>query len=246
MYEQINCPCCGALPVYIPAYFSQFVIWRTSGVKPKSNVVTSLAHCVKCNFYFSLHRFNDSEIKLLYNGYRGPQYNIMRQECEPEYKGELYSQEYIKKRKEFIVSLITKHTSSLESILDFGGDDGTYIPNVPIKCVYDLSGAKPQSGIKIHDLDSDNKYDLVMNCQVLEHVSDLDKLINQIKNCTKEYLYIEVPAYRDPPIGNMVIGEHINFFRESSLHALLNKHNIKIIDTAIDYDLKVLAVLGKL
>jgi hypothetical protein len=77
-------------------------------------------------------------------------------------------------------------------------------------------------------------------------VSDVDKLINQLKNCAKEYLYIEVPAYRNPPSINMVIGEHINFFRQSSLHALLNKHNIKIIDTAVDYDLQVLAVLGKL
>ena len=85
-----------------------------------------------------------------------------------------------------------------------------------------------------------------MNCQVLEHVSDVDQLIIDLKIRTKEYLYIEVPAYRDPPTINMVIGEHINFFRERSLHTLLNKHNINIVDTAVDYNLKVLAVLGKI
>jgi hypothetical protein len=44
----------------------------------------------------------------------------------------------------------------------------------------------------------------------------------------------------------MIIGEHINFFRGTSLQSLLNKHNIKIIKTAIDYDLGVLGILGKI
>jgi len=246
MYRQTACPCCGTQPVFLPAYFSQFVIWRTTGIKPESNVATSLSHCKHCDFYFSSERFDDNEIESLYQGYRNTQYNRMRQECEPKYKGELYSLEYIKQRKDFINNLINKHTSNLTSILDFGGDDGTYIPDVAVRCVYDLSGVELKQGISRHHLNSDCTYDLVMNCQVLEHVPDIDKLINQLKNCTKEYLYIEVPAYRDPPAVDMVIGEHINFFRESSLHALLNKHNIKIIDTAVDYELKVLAVLGKL
>lgn len=246
MYTQTACPCCGTQPVLVPAWFSQFVIWRTSGTKPESNVPTSLAHCKHCDFYFASERFDDHELERLYQGYRNPQYNRMRTECESEYKVELYSQEYVKQRKDFINNLINKHTSNLISVLDFGGDDGTYIPDVPVKCVYDLSGTEPRAGVVRHSLDSNNTYDLVMNCQVLEHVSDVDKLINQIKNCAKEYLYIEVPAYRHPPSINMVIGEHINFFRQSSLHALLNKHNIKIIDTAVDYDLRVLAVLGKL
>jgi hypothetical protein len=246
MYRQTNCPCCGTQPVLMPAYFSQFVIWRTTGTKPESNVSASLAHCKNCDFYFSPQRFDDNEIERLYQGYRNTDYNSMRQECEPNYQGELYSSEYVNQRKEFINVLINKHTTNLRSILDYGGDDGAYIPDVPIKFVYDVSGVEPKAGVNKHSLDSDSKYDLVMNCQVLEHVPNIDKLVDQLKKCTKEYLYIEVPAYRNPPLDNMIIGEHINFFRQSSLHALLNKHNIKIIDTAVDYDLRVLAVLGKI
>ena len=85
-----------------------------------------------------------------------------------------------------------------------------------------------------------------MNCQVLEHVSDINQLIVNLKDLTNNYLYIEVPAYRKPPAIDIVVGEHLNFFRKSSLIALLNRHNIQIVETAVDYDLQVLAVLGKI
>lgn len=246
MYNQVNCPCCDSQPVLIPAQLSQFVHWRITGNDPGSNTTAFLCHCEQCNFYFSLQRFDDNEMQRLYTGYRNQVYNQMRKQCEPGYKEELYSPDYINQRKQFINSLVYKHVSGIQSILDYGGDDGTYIPDVPFKFVYDVSGVEPKSGILKYSLNSQDQFDLVMNCQVLEHVSDINKLISDLKTRTKEYLYIEVPAYRDPPAVNMVIGEHINFFREQSLYALLNKHNIKIIDTAVDYDLRVLAVLGKL
>lgn len=246
MYRQVNCPCCDAVPVQIPAQLSQFVIWRVTGINPGNNINTVLCRCKQCDFYFSSQRFDDTEMQRLYTGYRNDEYNQMRKQCEPGYKEQLYSAEYVKCRKEFINSLIYKHVSNLQSILDYGGDDGTYIPDVSIKFVYDVSGVEPIPGVLKYFLDKHNEFDLVMNCQVLEHVSDINKLIGDLKSQTKEYLYIEVPAYRDPPATNMVIGEHINFFREQSLHALLNKHNINIVDTAVDYDLKVLAVLGKI
>jgi hypothetical protein len=246
MYHQSTCPCCNAIPVLLSAYFSRFVIWRTTGVKPDSNQRTPLGHCEKCDFYFSTNRFEDGELTRLYAGYRDNTYNQMRQECEPDYKEELYSADYVQRRKEFINALINKHTTGITSILDYGGDDGTYIPDVPIQFVYDVSGVEPILGVRKYDLESCDYFDLVMSCQVLEHVSDVDQLISSLKSRTRQYLYIEVPTYHKPPPTEMIIGEHINFFRESSLHALLNKHNIKIIDTVVDYDLRVLAVLGKL
>jgi hypothetical protein len=246
MYTQVDCPCCNSQPVQISAQLSQFVIWRITGNNPGSDTDTVLCHCEQCDFYFSLQRFEDNEMHRLYQGYRNEMYNQMRKQCEPAYKEQLYSLDYINSRKEFINLLIYKHVSNLQSILDYGGDDGAYIPDVPVKFVYDVSGVEPVPGVNKYLLDNHDCFDLVMNCQVLEHVSDVNKLIIDLKARTKEYLYIEVPAYRDPPAVNMVIGEHINFFREQSLHALLNKHNINIVDTAVDYDLKVLAVLGKI
>lgn len=246
MYDQANCLCCDSIPYQIPAQLSQFVIWRVTGRDPGSNINATLCHCKHCDFYFSLQRFNDNEMQNLYQGYRNETYNQMRKQCEPAYKEDLYSQDYINRRKAFINALVYKHVSHLHSVLDYGGDDGTYLPDVPVKFVYDVSGVEPVLGVHKYSLDRQERFDLVMNCQVLEHVSDINELINTLKERTKKYLYIEVPAYRDPPAANMVIGEHINFFREQSLHALLNKHNINIVDTAVDYDLKVLAVLGKI
>jgi len=246
MYHQVNCPCCNCIPVQLPAQLSQFVIWRVTGSNPGSNIDSTLCRCDFCDFYFSLQRFDDNEMQNLYQGYRNKTYNQMRQQCEPTYKEQLYSLDYINRRKEFIDSLVYKHISDLYSVLDYGGDNGAYIPDVPVKFVYDVSGVEPMAGVLKYSLDCNERFDLVMNCQVLEHVSDINKLVVALKEKTKKYLYIEVPAYREPPAENMVIGEHINFFRERSLHALLNKHNVNIIDTAIDYDLKILAVLGKI
>jgi hypothetical protein len=247
MSIEFSCPCCGSNSItYMPAYLSQFVIWRTTGIKPNANKPISLAKCDSCNYYFSSVRFTDAEMQNLYQGYRDENYNKMRSECEPTYTPSLYSEDYINNRKQFINNLINKNVSGINSILDYGGDDGRYIPDVKEKYVYDLSGTTPINGIIQFDINDSKKFDLVMNCQVLEHVSDINNLITNIKNYSTKYLYIEVPAYRRPPPINMIVGEHINFFRKSSLHALLNKHAITILDNQVNYDLQVLAVLGKI
>ena len=250
MHNIIPCPCCDSLDqTSIPAYMSQFVVWRTTGVKPKSNLRNLLIQCNHCNYYFSDTRFTDQELARLYTGYRGAEYNQMRIECEPTYQAVMYSVSYIKQRKEFIDRLIGQHVTNIESVLDYGGDDGKYIPEMfatADRYVYDLSGADTIPGIKKYDPAQRQKFDLVMNCQVLEHVSDINQLIVNLKDLTNNYLYIEVPAYRKPPAIDIVVGEHLNFFRKSSLIALLNRHNIQIVDTAVDYGLQVLAVLGKI
>lgn len=247
MVTEFTCACCGSTQItYIPAFLSKFVIWRTTRQKPAVDKTISLGRCEICDYSFSSTRFTDEEILNLYQGYRDEKYNQMRLECEPDYKVEMYSNEYIHARKKFINDLVFDNVVNIKSILDYGGDDGTYIPDVPQKYVYDLSDADPINSVFKYNLNQNKKFDLVMNCQVLEHVSDINQLIENLKNLTNNYLYIEVPAYRRPPPINMTVGEHINFFKKTSLHALLNKHNIKIIDTAVDYDLKLLAVIGKI
>lgn len=246
MYDESLCLICGGEVVHKPAYLSEFVVWRTSGTRPLAPTPATLAHCASCDFHFSTTRFDSDELFRLYDGYRNDQYNQQRLECEPNYQPVMYSDEYVSRRKEFINSLINKHAKELTSILDYGGDDGTYVPEVPLRCVYDVSGRDPLPGVLKYHLNNDYKFDLVMNCQVLEHVSNMDEILTKLKHLTKQYLYIEVPAYRQPPPEKMTIGEHINFFNKRSLHQLLNKHEIAIVDTQINYDLQVLAVLGRI
>lgn len=229
----------------MPAYLSQFVVWRTSGTKPESNKPTLLAKCENCNYYFCNTRFTDQEMSNLYQGYRNSRYNAMRLECEPNYNMSLHSDDYVNDRKQFIDSIVFKNAADINSILDYGGDGGQYIPDAKRKCVYDLSDADTIDQVEKFDITSEEQFDLVMNCQVLEHVSDINGLVETVKKFSKKYVYIEVPAYRRPPPINVVIGEHINFFRKTSLHKLLKKHKIKILDTAVDYDLQVLGVIGK-
>ena len=76
---------------------------------------------------------------------------------------------------------------------------------------------------------------------------NMDELINILKSymVTDSWIYIEVPAYRNPPPDDVIIGEHINFFNEQSLVAILDRHGIRAIDTAKNYTLGAMAVLGK-
>jgi len=213
-----------------------------------------LLHCDDCGFIASRIRFTNEEEANLYKDYRGEEYTRMRLQCEPKYKtSSIFNTNYIKDRLEFITQMIVPNIDSnkINSVLDYGGDTGELIPSVftkAIKYVYDISGAEPLAGIKkFNPVIDKGPIDFIMCCQVLEHKSDMDELINVLKSymVTDSWIYIEVPAYRNPPPADIIIGEHINFFNEQSLVAILDRHGIRAIDITKNYTLGAIAVLGK-
>lgn len=74
-------------------------------------------------------------------------------------------------------------------------------------------------------------FDLVMCCQVLEHVSNPIEILENMVGVLREegYLYIEVPnsnafmAYSD-----IEINEHINFFFKETMISIASKMGLEV------------------
>jgi SAM-dependent methyltransferase len=90
--------------------------------------------------------------------------------------------------------------------LDFGGDEGQFIPSLPSiqdKRVFEISGNSTVAGVqRIQSWDEVHSFvpDLVMMCHVLEHARDARDLLEKARACLKNggILYLEVPLDRMP------------------------------------------------
>jgi 2-polyprenyl-3-methyl-5-hydroxy-6-metoxy-1,4-benzoquinol methylase len=93
----------------------------------------------------------------------------------------------------------------VSAVLDYGGDHGQYIIDEladASKYVYEVSEAVPDMGVcKLESVDECllHDYDLIMCCQVLEHVAYPRKVLDDIKAMSGNdtVLYLEVP-YESP------------------------------------------------
>lgn len=190
-----------------------------------------LLYCKDCGFSYFTYRFNDNEVKKLYVGYRNSNYQKQRQHHESWYTKNI--NDLIGKNKKEIISRNENFTKILKenldiakinSILDFGGDEGQFIPKIfknINKYVYDISNVKTLDNItplKTQTELKNHNYDLVMCAHVLEHVVNPIETINDIKSIMKKgtYLYIELP-YDSPfcknPLSNIqfLFNPHYSF-----------------------------------
>jgi hypothetical protein len=255
MYALNQCPCCNSTDIKLkPAGLSRFVIWRTTGKLLDKDLHTNLLECNECLYRGSNLRFNPQEEASLYKDYRGKEYDRQRLICEPNYYSNpsLFTPDLYDNRKLFIDTIIDKNLDlgTINSVLDYGGDDGRFIPDITgDRYVYDLSGVELLPGIKrFNPGNFTNAFDLLMCCQVLEHISDLDEIMQRLNGYIAKgsWVYVDVPSYKSPPSDNMVIGEHINFFNADALTKLLHRYGIETVDVAVNSDINILGILGKL
>jgi hypothetical protein len=147
-------------------------------------------------------------VRRLYDGYRGIEYQRMRQRHEPKYTEEFNAalgmdpQEQ-KVRKELLREYLRleKDLGEITSVLDYGGDRGQFICDelcTAERYVYEISGIAPEPGI--HSLTSldeckRRRFDLIMCCHLLEHASDplgeLERILTLADLDTM--IYIELP-----------------------------------------------------
>jgi len=149
-------------------------------------------------------RFDDAEMSRLYSGYRGEHYTAIREQFEPGYteRNEKIARDpgELDARRRFSSNLIARAGRRFESILDYGGDRGQFIPpqfSHARRFVYEVSGAEPEDGvISVTQPDEQAPYDLVMCCHVLEHVPSPVDLLASIAALAsdKGLIYLEVPA----------------------------------------------------
>jgi len=206
--------------------------------------------CRDCGHLFLDIRFDDDEMARLYGGYREAAYTELRERYEPGYQArndELNAGAgYLHEVEAFLSGHLTMPTG----ILDWGGDTGK---NTPFKSrashlhIYDISEKEEilEGALKMGRTEaSRHEYGLVVCSNVLEHVPYPRDVVLEMKAMMKAgtVLYIEVPqegivhASRE---GESLCArkkhwhEHVNFFTESSLRALVDGCGLEILDLEV-------------
>ena len=271
MLETNHCPICKSHHIELKnAKFSDFIIERVFDNKIQK---TNIAHCLNCGFQYSTYRYTEAEINKLYHNYRDEFYQKQRMKYDTWYSpqiNELIGKNpiEIKNRTDNLLnilnSVIPNWKQYFSSVLDYGGDRGQFIPqDIPQKYVYEISGIKPLKGCK-SITKFDRQYDFVMCCHVLEHVTNPDKIVEELKSlvASQSFLYIELPfdlekrtimndlsflfnpyfRFKDlvkqfikqKQAAMPIISEHINFFTEKSICSLLEKQGFRILHSSIN------------
>jgi SAM-dependent methyltransferase len=245
MYIIEHCPACNSLDIRKEsAKLAQFVIWKATDEFAYSHKDNNAIICNQCSFLGSQIRLTDEEETRLYKDYRGEEYNNKRLFCEPWYANyiNMFDQEkYVNDRKVGINRLIDTHVDimTINKVLDYGGDTGSHIPDKFIKAkwyVSDISGVPPMPGVLPFDtMTQKMTVDFLMCCHVLEHKSDPDVLIKDIKRFvnSNSWIYIEVPHFDAPQLPGGIFHEHLNAWNMQSMKALLEKHQIDVVDSTL-------------
>jgi len=237
MYERLShCPICNSED------FENKIICRDYLVSNESFVIVG---CRNCSFQFTNPRPKAEELGKFYQSEDYISHsNTIRGVTDLIYKIARY---FSLKRK---VRLIEKYVK-VGSILDYGCGTGAFLKSCK-QNHWNVTGVEPQSSAravakksiasveeKIQDL-TEKSFDIITLWHVLEHVSDLNELVIQLKNkLTKSgKLVIAVPnrAAQDQKIYNEYwaaydVPRHLYHFDQHTIKELMSNHKLKLIDT---------------
>jgi SAM-dependent methyltransferase len=194
----MECIVCGNGTRSYPAVIGGFIAELALQTAPEA---TDLRECRACGLRFFERRYSDEEMHRLYDAYRGEEYFAIRHRHEPWYTRKLNSMTtattaVIAQRKAGIAALMARHCPNAQSVLDYGGDRGQFIPeHVKEKYVFDYADVDPVPNvIKLDGLGA-RQFDCVLVLNVLEHVSDPVAEMHKISGllATGGTLIISVP-----------------------------------------------------
>lgn len=212
------------------------------------SVLVEIEICTSCSFIQTKLPFPDEALGRLYADYRSDSYNRERIRYEPEYASMASrvgscTQE-IQARTVGLTRWLTGklNIESSFSMLDYGGADGKFLPNLPgEKYVFDISDIAPAEGItRIRDESGLGFYSYVQLAHVLEHVSYPLLLTRKAASFLKDsgYLYIEVPQELSDQVTTRLakgdktirldIHEHINRYSVKSVTELLQSAGLSL------------------
>ena len=214
--------------------------------------------CDECGLLFLDMQFDDDEMAALYFDYRGAKYCQQRERFEPGYSARnkqlLDGSKYIAAIEAFLQPHMVARSPR---VLDWGGDTGINTPFRATAARHDIldissrpliDGARAVTGGDVEE----NYYDLIVYSNVLEHMpyprQSLSEVVSAMRPNT--LLYLEVPyedVMRFAPTADARLKskhhwhEHINFFTEQSLRAIVAEAGLK----AVDRDSHLVTVGGK-
>ncbi|MGA8274051.1 MAG: class I SAM-dependent methyltransferase, partial [Candidatus Sulfotelmatobacter sp.] len=212
------------------------------------SILAEIEICTFCSFIQTKIPFSDDAIARLYADYRSDSYNQERIRYEPEYASIASqvgsSNQEIQNRTVGLTRWLTGKFSieSNFSMLDYGGADGKFLPNVPgEKYVFDISDIAPAQGIvRIADESGLSSYSYVQLAHVLEHVTHPLALTRKAASFVKQsgYLYIEVPQELSNEMMTRLangektirvdIHEHINRYSAQSVAELVRSAGLSL------------------
>ncbi|HTQ71838.1 MAG TPA: class I SAM-dependent methyltransferase [Acidocella sp.] len=214
-YRATRCTACDVPDLdYRAAITAPFVAARVFQRPPS---VCRIAQCSNCGLVFFEDRFEDQETARLYADYRSEAYYRERHHWEPWYtrafNSGLGGAEEMLIRREIYARTVNAHAqgAAIESVLDYGGDRGQLMLGGPGQnhFVFDISGVEPESGVIGLNAASfaDRKFDLVLLCEVLEHVAEPLHVLQDVLGHVRPggLLYITVPN-REFPFADIPAG----------------------------------------
>jgi SAM-dependent methyltransferase len=288
VYTIEGCPCCQSKESTARwAVVAPFLAYYAVGRSP---FLCRLMECSNCSFRFFDVRLTPEEVDKLYSGYRGERYFAERHRWEPWYSRKVNDgiggdPEEVAERTRALEAFLLPHLdqSEIETVLDYGGDRGQFIPPSlgAKKFVFELSDAVPVAGVERINSEQQlraMRFDLIMAFGVLEHCSDPAEVLEKLRSYLTpgSLLCVGVPyeryglgfagkgtLYRGylnallhfptavvavdfystiarvrlggiPPLGLIKCHEHLNFFDERSMKALLERMGFAIIDSRIE------------
>jgi SAM-dependent methyltransferase len=89
--------------------------------------------------------------------------------------------------------------NAFQRVLDHGGDRGQMLKDLAAdrKCVYEISGARPDGGIEAIDAEQmkSTAWDLILSCHVLEHLPAPSMYLEELRSLGKPggVFFVEVP-----------------------------------------------------
>lgn len=205
--------------------------------------------CDSCSFIQTSSPFHDDDIMRLYTDYRSHSYNQQRIQYEPDYAAIAQAVGSdpleVSTRTAALNALLRKELRTADSltILDYGGSDGSFIPDIPgLKFVYEVSDINPVAGVTRIKSESElGAYSLVLLAHVTEHVTHPLELVRKVSTYVEPggHLYIETPEemsdqQRDElrkgtARFDIPIHEHINSYCVPALAALLKAAGFTIV-----------------
>ena len=213
-------------------------------------VSVELQICLNCSFIQTRYPFADEAINRLYVDYRSESYNQERIHYEPSYAnfadtlGNYTTEDGLERVPSMTAWLQARTDFGDGAMLDFGGADGAYLPNLPgPKLVFEISDVTPVAGVtRIAEEAQLGTYAYVQLAHVLEHATEPLALTKKVAALVQEngFLYVEVP--QDLPqeltdhlkTGNvdgvsLTVHEHINYYSPLAISKLLQAAGLKLI-----------------
>ena len=214
-----SCPSCGeAISRCRRALVSPFLarrIWKRDPFE------IALMRCGTCGLFFFNPRLEPDEEARLYSGYRGAEYQSLRQYFEPWYtqrfNASITSPEFLEVRKTKIREILQEFVSAKQTsrILDFGGAQGELVLNLipgAESYVYDVSGVESLDGVSAcADLEEcrNQNFDLILCSNVLEHLGSPRTAVEQMRQIARPdtLLWVDVP--HESPCGSTLVGRRV-------------------------------------